>query len=345
MSSKPTIKEIAKLARVSIGTVDRVIHNRGEVSKDTRELIEGIMNDLEYVPNTYARNLVLNKIYKIAVLLPKHKKGEYWSAPLQGAQKAMNDYKSLGVKVQIYLYDQYKVKSFRKACKQVLLDGNHAVLMSRVLYDETNTFLADCKKKEVPYIITGTIRKNTNALVHIGQDSFQSGRLAGELCQLGQQSSVRYLVANITKAENPNDNVKYRIEGFKNFFSDMGYPNGAVSVFSIPQEEKELLQKLRAKISMFSSLGGIYVPNSKSFLLAKALQSKGDIRIVGYDLLDKNKELLVNGKIDFLINQCSDEQIYQGIELLYKFLSMNQKPPEIVSLPLDIVTKEKLMYY
>ena len=37
---KIRIKDIAEIANVSIGTVDRVIHNRGEVSLATRERIQ-----------------------------------------------------------------------------------------------------------------------------------------------------------------------------------------------------------------------------------------------------------------------------------------------------------------
>lgn len=345
MNGKPTIKEIAKMANVSVGTVDRVLHNRGEVSKHTKELIRGIMDNLNYVPNTYARNLALNKIYQIAVLLPEHKKGEYWSAPLTGTQQATKDFKSLGVKVNVYLYDQYKKKSFRAVCQKVFGDNNDALLLARVLYDETNIFLAECLKKGLPYLLTGTIQENTGAVAHIGQDAFQSGRLAAELLHMGHNPDASYLILNMTKAENPNYNVKHRIEGFIEFFRENGHRMASISIFSIPQEEKGLTQKLKDKLASFPSLDGIFVPNSKSFLLAKAMADKKDIRIVGYDLLDKNKDLLAQGKVDFLINQRSDEQAYQGIEYLYKYLALQQQPPSIVSLPLDIVTREKLMYY
>jgi len=40
-----TVKEIAELAGVSIGTVDRVLHSRGRVSRSTRERIETIIKD------------------------------------------------------------------------------------------------------------------------------------------------------------------------------------------------------------------------------------------------------------------------------------------------------------
>jgi len=40
---KVRIKDIAEIAQVSIGTVDRVIHNRGEVSQVTRERIQKLL--------------------------------------------------------------------------------------------------------------------------------------------------------------------------------------------------------------------------------------------------------------------------------------------------------------
>ena len=56
-----TISEIAHRARVSIGTVDRVIHNRGRVAKKTEEKIKKIIKELDFKPNIYARNLKLKK--------------------------------------------------------------------------------------------------------------------------------------------------------------------------------------------------------------------------------------------------------------------------------------------
>ena len=70
INMKPTIKLIAKLANVSAGTVDRVINNRGKVKPVTREKIEKIIQDLNYKPNLFARNLALDPSFNIAVIIP-----------------------------------------------------------------------------------------------------------------------------------------------------------------------------------------------------------------------------------------------------------------------------------
>jgi DNA-binding LacI/PurR family transcriptional regulator len=56
-----TVKEIARRARVSIGTLDRVLHDRGEVSADTKARLEAIIPSLGYKPNVLARRLSLDR--------------------------------------------------------------------------------------------------------------------------------------------------------------------------------------------------------------------------------------------------------------------------------------------
>ena len=51
------IVDIAKMAGVSVGTVDRVIHNRGRVSEENRKKVQTILEMVHYQPNLMARSL------------------------------------------------------------------------------------------------------------------------------------------------------------------------------------------------------------------------------------------------------------------------------------------------
>ena len=62
------VKEIAKLANVSLATVDRVLHNRGRVSDDALKKVTAVMNQIDYKPNLIARTLGSNKNYRIVAL-------------------------------------------------------------------------------------------------------------------------------------------------------------------------------------------------------------------------------------------------------------------------------------
>ena len=65
-----SIKDVARLAGVGVGTVSRMLNNSGYVSLDTRAKIEKAMKELDYTPNELARNLYHKKSGIIAVLVP-----------------------------------------------------------------------------------------------------------------------------------------------------------------------------------------------------------------------------------------------------------------------------------
>lgn len=65
-----TIKEVAKIAGVSVTTVSRVINNRGYINKDTREKVEQAMASLDYYPNQIARALQRSQSDLIGIIVP-----------------------------------------------------------------------------------------------------------------------------------------------------------------------------------------------------------------------------------------------------------------------------------
>ena len=65
-----TIKDVARMAGVSISTVSRVINNSKPVSNDIRERVMDVIKTTSYVPNPVARSLVLKKSNFIGVIVP-----------------------------------------------------------------------------------------------------------------------------------------------------------------------------------------------------------------------------------------------------------------------------------
>ena len=84
------IKDIAQMAGVSVGTVDRVLHSRSGVSESSRIKVEEILKKLNYQPNMYASALASNKKYRFAYLLPSHNEGDYWKR--RGTRHATGHY-------------------------------------------------------------------------------------------------------------------------------------------------------------------------------------------------------------------------------------------------------------
>ena len=88
-----TVTEIAKKANVSIGTVDRVLHNRGRVSFETAEKIKRLIEESGYHTNPLARHLKRSGSYKIGLLVPKMSyESGYWKQILEGVKEGVEEF-------------------------------------------------------------------------------------------------------------------------------------------------------------------------------------------------------------------------------------------------------------
>lgn len=65
-----TIRDVARLAGVGVGTVSRVLNNNPSVSEATRQKVLEAIQALDYVPNPFARRLSLGKALSLAVIVP-----------------------------------------------------------------------------------------------------------------------------------------------------------------------------------------------------------------------------------------------------------------------------------
>ena len=66
-----TIRDIAKMANVSIGTVSRVINDKGYVSRETKKKVEKTIASMGYAPNVAAQSMVKKKSSIIGIVVPE----------------------------------------------------------------------------------------------------------------------------------------------------------------------------------------------------------------------------------------------------------------------------------
>ena len=102
-NTKVTIKDVAKAAGVTNGTVDRVLHNRGEVAHETKAKVMSVVERLGYKPNVYASMLARNKAHSIAVLMPSFSKGDFWELVHNGLALSEEYAGRFSVSVVVYI--------------------------------------------------------------------------------------------------------------------------------------------------------------------------------------------------------------------------------------------------
>ena len=83
----PTIKDVARMAGVSVATVSRALNGADNVLPGTRQRIQDAARDLRFTPSGAARSLITRRTDTIGALLPDLY-GEYFSELIRGIDQA-----------------------------------------------------------------------------------------------------------------------------------------------------------------------------------------------------------------------------------------------------------------
>ena len=100
-NEKIRIKDIAERAGVSVGTVDRVLHKRPNVSPKALDKVNKALEEMDYKPNMYASALAYNKRYTFYCIIPKHASEAYWEEIEEGAQAIVDDVRALPPSIDV----------------------------------------------------------------------------------------------------------------------------------------------------------------------------------------------------------------------------------------------------
>jgi LacI family transcriptional regulator len=348
-TKKARIKDIARLAGVSIGTVDRVLHERGEPTEKTRLKVLKILKETKYSPNVMAQVLKLKKRVHLVSLLPEPAKdNSFWEKHPLGMIRAIKELDPFSVTLSQVSFDMQSEDDFQKKTDIVLDLKPDGVLLAPIFKSESIAFCSRLHKEKIPFVFIDGFIENTDFLAYIGEDIFQSGRVAGQLIDMVTSEKNDILVVTIARNIQNVHHLNNRKQGFLSYFEKSGKNRGKKININIPDPSSESVKnEIDRAFKENPGIGSIFITGSRSYLIALYLEKKGlkSIDLFGYDLLDTNVKYLKSGIIRFLIGQRPEEQTYKGIKKLFEFLSFHRIPDKIEYLPIDIVTSENVDFF
>lgn len=340
MAKQATITEIAKRAGVSIGTVDRVLHNRAGVSQKSREKIQAILDEVGYKINLHTSAVALRKEYHIIISVPHAESGEYWDSLLKGTRQAMEEYSDIHMICDVLPYDQFDPASCRDAFARIAGMNPDAVIIGPTFDAETHELCSFLEEKNIPYIFVDTTFADTHPLAAFTADQPAGGSLVGRL--LDRVTAPGKDIALILSRFGGNgkaQNMEQRRQGLLHYVNEHC-------------KERRLLEAeapdLEQVLSGNPSIGGVCVLNSRGYMVADFLAKNGrnDISVVAFDLTEKNVQSLKNGDIFALICQRPERQGFLAVTTLLEYLLYRKtKKERHYLMPLDIILKENLPFY
>lgn len=337
------------MADVSVGTVDRVIHGRSGVSEASRQRVEEILKQLDYQPNMYASALASNKKYAFACLLPLHQRGEYWTQVEAGINEAVENYSDFNVTVQLSYYDPYDYRSFAEASRNILALEPDGVMFAPTAPHRTKPFTDQLTELNIPYIYIDSNIKEEPALSFFGQNSHQSGYFAARMLTLlaGEDSKEIVIFRKINEGIVGSNQQERREIGFREYMQEH-HPDYRIWGLDLhAKRDSEDTQMLDDFFREHPTVKNGITFNSKVYVIGEYLQKKQtkDFNLMGYDLLQRNVDCLMQGSVSFLIAQQPTLQGFDGIKALCEYLILKKDITRENFMPIDLLTKENIEFY
>ena len=343
-----TIKDIARLAGVSAGTVDRVLHNRGDVSVSSMEKVRKVLDEIDYHPNMFAIGLAAKKRYRILCIIPYYIEHDYWHAVAQGIDRAAQELQPFNVGVSYLYYRHTDCSSYEEACAALRQESADAVLIAPNFREETLKLTAYLEEAHIPYAFIDFNIEQTHALCYIGQDSKTSGYIAAKILMRSHERGQELVLFLNNQKSNPAEiQMQRRLEGFMQYLSE---EHRDLITHDIVLHKEDADGNKRILDAFFEEhpravLGAVF--NSRVYQVAGYLHEKGRrlAGLVGYDLLQRNTEFLKTGEVNYLIGQRPGLQGYCGVKTLCNHVVFKRAVTPMKYMPIDILVKENIDFY
>lgn len=347
--SKVTINDVARMSGVSKGTVDRVLHNRGEVSAKSRDRVLKVIEELGYKPNIYASLLASRKEHRIVCIIPEFTSGEFWELTEKGILRGRDYASDYGISVEIQKYDQYSMESFQQACERTLASAPAGVIVAPLFRAETFKFVTELKNKGIAYIYIDSKLEDDNYLGYFGLPMYQSGYLCADMLTDCRDVRKVHVIRIARDKKGLSDPTVTRRTGFLDYMSEH-YPDTEISnVFIDPKDREGIFRTLdRMFIEDPDPDKYLVMFNSRVHLVADYLKERNitTCRVVGFDVLEKNLSALRDGFVQLLIAQHSDSQTALAVSSLADWLVLGKALPKKDNYTqMDILCRYNCDYY
>jgi len=348
MAKQVKIKDIALMSGVSAGTVDRIIHNRGNVSASSRKAVEAVMQKINYRTNIHTSAISIKKTYKLTIVMPTATEGEYWGFILEGIEKALAEYSDLNLKTEFVYYNQFDVYSCAVLFEQVSETEQDAVIIGPTFVEETVKLCSVLDKKSTPYVFVDSVIEGTSPIAAYSIDQHACGRLLAESLSLMIPKGAPFVVFRSKRLGNLSaNNSVARFEGFKEYFDgSMNAKKLSTVPISMldPDDNAVAVKKL---LEEHPDLQGAVILNSRGYIISRILEELGNsqVHVICFDYTINNVKELRKGNIDMLLCQHPQTQGFLAVNTVIKYLVYGEKTSAAHYLPIDIVMKENVDYY
>ncbi|MDD1511501.1 LacI family DNA-binding transcriptional regulator [Priestia megaterium] len=276
-----TIKDIARVAGVSVTTVSRALNGYSDVNEKTRQKIAAVARELNYSPNTLARGLVMQKSKTIGLLVSgisrESVKDNFTFEVLCGVNERAS---TLGYDLILFNTNtmMQREKTYTQLCRERRVDG--AIIQG---IKKEDPYLKEVVESDIPCVLVD-IPVHSNSVGYVTTDNALGAKKAVEhLASLGHKH-----IGMINGHEDAFVSQE-RLNGYREALKECGFSFRSEWVVSGNFEEKKAEKAARELINRHKEVTAIFCASDLMALGAlKACKELGlhvpkEMSIVGYD--------------------------------------------------------------
>jgi LacI family transcriptional regulator len=320
-----TIKDIARVAGVSVTTVSRALNGYSDVNEDTRRKIAEVAKELNYSPNSIARSLVMKKSKTIGLLVSGFTKESVKDNFIVEVLAGINEFVS-GADYDLVLFNtnssKQREKTYTQLCRERRVDG---VIIQGIRTDDP--YLHEVVESDIPCVLIDIPLESGN-VSHVTTDNV-----------LGAEKAVQHLLDNGHKNIGMINGHEFafvsqqRLEGYKNALQGAQVELNTKYVVNGEFTEESGMRAANALLTSHPEITALFCASDLMAIGAMSaakelkLQVPEKLSIVGYD--DILLASYVSPKLT-TIQQNKFQLGYEGARLLLDLLSNQSKTHRMV---------------
>lgn len=316
-----TIKDVARLAHVSVATVSRVINQKQYVNGTTKQMVLDAIDQLSYVPNELARSLFRKQSRILGIIVP-HLTSYYFAELLEVIENATVNH-NFRLMICNSQDDKERESKYLQVFHQYNIDG--------IILISNTTRIQDYKSLSIP--IVAIDHKLTEDLPSVTSNNFLGGRLAAEkLVACGCRKIIHFRGPSVLLT------VQDRTNGFKSVLEKNNIYNFSFDLdFKSPSAED-----IENVINSNLDCDGIFCDSDIMALhVIQAVKKTGrrvpqDVQVIGFDNIELSQ--IISPKLTTIAQSAQKIGNY-AVETLMKLI--NHEPIEEYHQQIDVTLIER----
>ncbi|MEO1919474.1 MAG: LacI family DNA-binding transcriptional regulator [Paracoccaceae bacterium] len=313
---KPTTKDLAKAAGVSLATVDRVLNARSGVRPATVERVQKAIKEINFVRDIAAANLARSKEYKLVFLLPDHDDEfvDLIGDTIGEANKFLSQERTHVSIRRVPANDPYQIAQEINKLPESQVDGV-AIMVPET--PQVRDAISRLDAKGIAVVAFISHQPASESAHYVGINNAAAGRTVGQLmARFTGERKGSVLVLTETMQSRDSQERRLGFDAIMAKYAPRLNVRPSMETYGDPVRSAEIVS---AALQGEPPVVGIYLMSHDILETMQAIEKLGapqKVVIIGHELTPHTRARLVDGTMDAVITQDVGHLVRSAIRVL-----------------------------